>query len=130
MDSEMDPLLYASVVPTLFRLIPEAKSAYEACDVPGDPLPYVVFGFLDGSFLSPAIDSGKDTELLMRIFGFLEQMACSSDPEVVNLLWVELLETWVANPTILSAAFKHMGPATKALATEAAHRLGCGNNLP
>jgi hypothetical protein len=61
--------------------------------------------------------------LLGRIFDFIERMALSRSNEVVNLLWVGLFEAWVANPTALGKALEHMGPATKALASEAAYRL-------
>jgi hypothetical protein len=43
---------------------------------------------------------------------------------------VGLFEAWVGDADTLKNGFKHMGPATKALATEAAHRLLCGHNLP
>jgi hypothetical protein len=39
----MDDLAYNAVIPTLFHDVPEAKDAYDAWDIPGDPLPHVVF---------------------------------------------------------------------------------------
>lgn len=126
----MEPLHYNAVVSSLFHPIPEAKNAYDAWQMPGDPLPYIVFSFLEGSFLKPAVNSGHAAELLGRIFQFFEHMAASSDIEVVNLLYVGLFEAWVADAMTLERALKYMGPETKALAREAAHRLRCGHNLP
>jgi len=126
----MEPLHHNAVVPALFRSLPEAKVAYADWDMPGEPLPYIVFSFLDESFFGPSIRSSKDTELLTRVFRFLEQMAVSPDSEVVNLLWIGLFESWVGDQTILRKAFRYMGPATQALAVDAAHALSCGDNLP
>lgn len=97
----MEPLHYNAVVSSLFHPIPEAKNAYDAWQMPGDPLPYIVFSFLEGSFLKPAVNSGQAAELLGRIFQFFEHMAASSDIEVVNLLNVGLFEAWVADAMTL-----------------------------
>ncbi len=126
----MEYLAYGDVLSTLFRSIPEAKAAYDAWDMPGDPLPYIVFGFLEESFLTPAVDSGRNAELLTRIFAFLELMACSPDTEVINLLYVGLFEAWVSRPSTLKKGFRNMGPATRALISDAAHGHQCGHNLP
>jgi hypothetical protein len=124
----VDSLTFNSVIPALFSSIPEARAAYDAWDMPGDPLPYIVFSFLEESFLTPAVNAG-DSELLRRIFELLERMALSPSEEVVTLLWVGLFEPWAANPTTLKKALEHMGPATRALACEAAYRL-TGRNPP
>ena len=126
----MDDLAYDSVIPTLFREVPEAKEAYAASETPGDPLPYIVFGLLDESFFTPTVKRETDAELLARIFQFFELMATSSSAEVANLLYVGLFEGWVGDAALLKKAFRHMKPATKALAREAAHSLQCGHNLP
>jgi hypothetical protein len=100
------------------RLDPVSPETRSLCDeglggLSGDPLPYIVFGFLEASFLTPAVKSGKDAELLARIFQFFEQMAANPDVQVANLLYVGLFETWVADAAILKRAFRHMGPATE-----------------
>jgi len=119
----MDDLVYNAVIPTLFRLVPEAKDAYDAWEMPGDPLPYIVFSFLEESLLTPAVDSDDAPELLKRIFTFLERMALSSDAEVVNLLWVGLFEAWAARPSMFGKAVERMGPATKELASQAFQKI-------
>ena len=58
----MDDLVYEAVIPTLFRLIPEAKDAYEAWNMPDEPLPYIVFGFLEESLFPPP---SMETEILI-----------------------------------------------------------------
>jgi len=112
----MPCLHYDAVISRLFDSLPRAKDAYDLWDMPGDPLPYIVFGFLEESFFTPAIVADKDSALLVRIFAFLEEMASSSDSEVVNLLSVGLLEAWAGDPDTFRKAFRRMGPQTKKLA--------------
>ena len=47
----MESLKYNDVIGSLFRSIPEAKAAYDAWDMPGDPLPHIVFSLLRGIVL-------------------------------------------------------------------------------
>jgi hypothetical protein len=115
----MGDLEYKAVISTLFRLIPEAKGAYDAWDMPGDPLPYIVFSFLEQSLFTPVVNADRDPDLLRRIFEFLERMALSHDTEVINLLWVSLFEPWAVRPSTLRQAAGRMGPATKELALQA-----------
>lgn len=75
----MSGLHYETVIPKLFGSLPEARVAYDAWEMTGDPLPYIVFGFVEESFFRPAIVAEKDSQLLVRIFAFLEEMASSSD---------------------------------------------------
>ena len=119
----MDDLAYIEVIPTLFRSVPEAKDSYDAWEMPGEPLPYLVFSFLEESLFTPAVISGHNHELLRRMFDFFERMALSRSDDVINLLWVGLFEPWVLNPTTMSNARKHMRQATKALASQAAQKL-------
>jgi hypothetical protein len=57
-------------------------------------------------------------------------MARAQDIEIVNLLAIAILEPWVADPGTLGRAWKYMGESTKKIASEAAHRLKRGDNLP
>ncbi len=119
----MDALEYNAVISTLFRFIPEAKDAYDAWDMPDDPLPYIVFSFLEQSFFTPIVNADDDPDVVRRIFEFLEQMALSRDTEVVNLVWISLFEPWAARPWEFGKAVERMGPATKKLALQAFHRI-------
>ncbi len=119
----MEDLVYDAVIPSLFRIVPEAKDAYDAWEMPGDPLPYIVFGFLEESLLTPAVESGDNSDLLRRIFEFLEGMAVSRSEEVVTLLWVGLFEAWATSPRTLGKALEYMLPATRMLASQAARQI-------
>jgi len=119
----MSGLRYDAVIPKLFSSLPEAKVAYDLWDMPGDPLPYIVFGFLEESFFTPAILADRDSPLLVRIFAFLEEMAASQDTKVVELLWVGLFEAWAADSGTFQKALSGMGPRTKKLAKKAANKL-------
>jgi hypothetical protein len=119
----MEDLAYNHVIPSLFRSVPEAKDSYDGWEMPGDPLPYIVFGFLEESLFTPAVVSGGNPDLLSRIFDFLERMALSRSDEVVNLLWVGLFEAWAGNPRVFAKAAAYMRPATKGLASAAAQQI-------
>lgn len=108
-------LKYGDVITSLFQAIPEAKAAYDRWDMPGEVLPHIVFSLLEESFLTPVIKADKNAELQERIFRFLEQMAISTDNEVVNLLWIGLFEPWAANGT-LTIALNRLEPRSKLLA--------------
>jgi hypothetical protein len=115
----MEDLAYNAVIPALFRDVPESKQAYDAWDMPGEPLPYIVFSFLEESLFTPAVDGGENPDLLRRLFDFLEHMALSDDAAVTNLLWVGLFEAWVARASTFGKAVERMRPATKELASQA-----------
>jgi hypothetical protein len=114
----VESLNYSNIIGALFRAMPEAKTAYDTWDMPGEALPYIVFGFLEESFFTPIVTSSTHAELRTRIFEFLEQMAASDHTEVKNLLWIGLFEAWAANGTI-ATSLEHMGPQTKSLAKKA-----------
>jgi hypothetical protein len=99
------------------------EEPYDAWDMPLNPMPYIVFSFLEESLFTPVVDRGDDPDLLRRIFDFLERMALARDSEVVNLLWVGVFEAWAARPLTFGTAVKRMGPATKELAVQAAKQI-------
>jgi hypothetical protein len=88
----MEDLPYNAVIPSLFRAVPEAKDAYDAWDMPGDPLPSVVFSFLEESFLTPAVNAGDSPELLKRIFGW----ASSTLTSLAKILFPFLSATYAS----------------------------------
>ena len=116
--TRISTLKYSDVLSSFFETIPEAKAAYDKWDMPGEPLPYIVFSFLEESFLTPIVKSGEDVELKDRIFQFLERMAGSDSSEVVDLLWLSLFEAWAANGT-LSLALEEFEPRSQSLARKA-----------
>jgi hypothetical protein len=68
--------------------------------------------------------------MLKRIFSFYEEMARSSDEEVVNLLWISITEPLVYDKKLIAKAWKYWGEKTKDMAREIAKRLGWEGNLP
>jgi len=71
----------------------------------------------------------KDSPVLSRIFEFLERMAGSRDPEVVNPLGVRVLEESLGYPNKVGA-WEYMGPETKRLARKMAHAFRREANAP
>jgi len=111
-------LEYGNVIDQLFQSIPEAKTAYAQGEMPGDPLPYVVFSFLEESFFTPVVRLHRHDELEERILQFFERMAASSDAQLHDLLSVGLFETRFANG-MLEIAVRRFGPRSKALTEKA-----------
>ena len=63
------------------------------------------------------LETGKDERLLAHLFGFFEEMANSSDPNVSrDLLGIAILEPLVYEKAKIRAAWKFMGPKMKELA--------------
>jgi len=94
------------------------------------PEAYSVFEDVLQEFLFELLDLGGNDPLLPRIFGFLEDMADSPDKEVVNLLWIAILEPLVSQPYRIRRAWKYMGGKTRELARETARSGDWLENLP
>ena len=94
------------------------------------PEAYPVFEDVLQEFLFDLLDLGGDDPLLPRIFAFLEEMANSKDKEVINLLWIAILQPLVSQRDRIRRAWKYMGGKTKELARETARSGGWLENLP
>jgi hypothetical protein len=94
------------------------------------PEAYPVFEDVLKEFLFDLLDLGGDDPLLPRIFSFLEEMADSHDKEVINLLWIAILEPLVSRRDRVKRAWKYMGAKTKDLARKIARSGGWLANLP
>jgi hypothetical protein len=128
-------LVYQGIEKLLLARFPELRPAVEKAlwyyDMKSEtPEPYPLFeGVLKG-FLFDLLDLGGDDPLLPRIFAFLEEMASSPDGEVVNLLWIAILEPLVFRRDRVRRAWKYMGSRTRELARETARAGGWQENLP
>jgi hypothetical protein len=127
----MPDLQYGTFIDAALTALPEARQRYAALqdELGGSALPHIVVGLILEPTAKQALDEA-DGSLLRRIFAFFEEMACSQDVQVRNLLYVEVFEAWVAERETLSRAWKYMGECTKNMASDAAHRLNRGNDLP
>jgi hypothetical protein len=127
----MTSLTYDRVEQAMKEAVPEVEQHYPGL-VSWHPEPglYTLFDCALRPVFTPALDSGMDTSLLKRIFDFFEEMACSSDIQVVNLLQVEIFERLVREPNRLATAWKFMGPQTKKIARDTARIWRCEENLP
>lgn len=130
-----ETLKYADIDTALVNAIPELKPRLEKefewrTKVGGHPRPYDVVLFVLKPLLKELLDKETDSSLLQRIGNFFEQMACSSDLEVVNLLQVGIFEGLVGEPERLSVVWKYMGKETKSVAERTAKIRHCEQNLP
>jgi len=131
-DKKLADLRYATFVESLLAALPEIKARHDVLqdDIGPDVLPFPTVELVLEPFLRTLLTGNMDANLQRRAFAFLENMARSHDVEVVNLLHVGIFEHWAGESEILDHAWRHMGESTKRIATDAAHRLNCGDNLP
>jgi hypothetical protein len=116
-------MLYAKVVDELLKAIPELRPLYEEnLDMwLEDYLPYVVFGSVVVPTLEEFLKNDYESDVLKRIFDFIELMLQSEDQDVITLAAVEVAE-WIAhepNKVIRTNALKLMGTCT----LEEVHRM-------
>jgi hypothetical protein len=128
-------LNYAEFDRALTNAVPEIKVRLEKKLEPetgagGSPQPYAVVVLVLKPFLRELLDQNSNSVVVEKTFGFLEEMARSSDIQVVNLLQVGVFESLIRDPERLAAAWKHMGKETKAIAHSAARTWSCEHNLP
>jgi hypothetical protein len=129
-------LIYKDIEKVLLTRFPELKEPVEKTFgsyynlKTETPEAYPVFEDVLQKFLFELLDAGKDNHLLRRIFSFLEGMASSHDKDVVNLLWIAILEPLVIDRDRIRRAWQYMGEKTKNLARESACSGGWQDNLP
>jgi hypothetical protein len=130
--SNLANLRYGTFVDSLLAAVPEIKRQHDELqeDIGPDILPHLTVGVVLEPFVKDLLKANPDIELVRRVFAFFEEMAQAQDIEVVNLLYVGIFESWVADPETLAHAWKYMGERTRQIASDAAHRWNCGENLP
>ncbi|GEM_PF-905332 len=128
----MSDLRYSVFMDCLLAAVPEIKHKYQVLqeDIGPDVLPYPTVELVLEPFVKHLLQANANVDLLRRVFSFFEEMARSQDIEVVNLLHVGIFESWVGDREILARAWRYMGETTKQIASDAAHRLSRGDNLP
>jgi hypothetical protein len=128
----MNDITYNNVDELLVAAVPELAEArmavLERCkgEHPGQ---YTVFPALH-PLVDPLIDSDSAEGLLRRLFGYYERMALSKDSQVVNLLWLAVLEHLLGNPDRFAKAWRYMQPATRKCARRLARMRDCDNLVP
>lgn len=84
---------------------------------------HTMFGDVLNPFLERALLE-RNKELLKRIFAFLEEMATSDDPYLINVLTVTILAKLGDDSGILDEATQYMGVKTKEASNEIEEYLG------
>jgi hypothetical protein len=101
---------YKDVTKMLLQRIPvftEARASDPSFMSHDDDSPYLVFGDFS-LFLLQQLKEMKDEVLLQQSFDLLGEMLSSTDPEVVNLAQVGVLETLADSPGAVIAARKYL----------------------
>jgi hypothetical protein len=114
-------LNYTEIEKRLFEAFPQLAAPYQKefsywvdwdKERPGN---YLVFAMVVVPYLVAQLDEPGDGQTLAKLFAFFEEMAASGDPEVVNLLKLEVVRTLVRDPGHLAKAQKHMGHRVREL---------------
>lgn len=128
---------YEEVISALLAAVPEIKDRYDRSaawqaevEVGARPTHYEVVESMLQPLLKDELDMGRNPALLRRVFEFFEQLAGSSDLQVVNLLQVGIFENLVGYRDRLATAWKYMGPETKKIARKTARIFHREKNLP
>jgi len=126
----MVSLTYDRVEQAMKDAVPEVENNYPSLlSWHPNPDPNTLFTFVLKPILKPALES-DDSSVLTRVFRFFEEMACSSDIQVPNLLQIQVFEWLVGEPDNLATAWKYMGEGTKNVARRTARIRRCEDNLP
>ena len=129
-------LMYEGIQRVLLGRFPELGGRVEKAfgsyyDLQAEtPEAYPLFEDALQGFVLQLLETGQNDQLLRRIFAFFEEMADSSDRNVVDLLSIAILEALVFRRESVLRAWGYMGEKTKELASETARSLGRQENLP
>ena len=128
-------LTFETVTDAFLYAVPELRERYKQefkwwAEGPEPHGQYIFFALLAVPAVRELLDLNYESILLQRIFDFFEEMARSSDIEVVNLLQIAIFEWLVADKHGLATAWKYMGEETKAIARETARIWRREDNLP
>jgi len=132
----MTKLVFDGIEKELLTRIPEVGARVEKVfgshyDLKMElPEPYPVFGAALRPLVFDVLSDEPNDELLKRIFSFLEEMANSLDPNVTDLLGIEILEPLTFDRARIQRAWGYMGKRTRELAKETARYGGWLENLP
>lgn len=112
----MKDFIYDELNDKLILAVPEIRKKYEEeCEWWEDekPGPHIVFGDILTPFIISVIKSrNQETEILDRIFNFLEQMSNHEDIHIQEVVAVSVIEYFVDDPNLMEEARKYMGPTT------------------
>lgn len=129
-------LIYAGIEIVLLTEFPELRDRMEGTfgsyyDLRSEfPGAYPVFEDVFRDFVVEHLAKDDSEHFMERAFSFCERMASSPDIEVVNLLWIAVVEPLVSNANEVLRAWKYIGPKTRTLAREIARRRNWNSNLP
>lgn len=104
----------------LIKEIPEIKQYYDEELESWDEKPgqHNIFGNVLNPFLIELLRINKNSDLIKRIFYFLEKMAVCNDLLVREVLGCTVLERLGDDKVILQKAVKYMGEKTKKMSSE------------
>lgn len=130
---------YKNVVQEMRRLLPALNTLYikelnELWKEEGEISPHVAFGNILNPYLINLLQinhelTTSEENLLVIIFGFIEQMALSNDVDVRNVVSVTVMARLGDDTTVLINALKYLGEQTKVLSKEIEASYGRSGNL-
>ncbi len=113
-----------NLVQQMILAFPELEPEYAELvrgDAPDTPHNYSGAAIL-GRYFRREADRGQVSALLQRCAEFFERASASSDDEAVNIIWIEIFEPLIFNPTHLRLMWPILGPKSKEHIRDAAQR--------
>ena len=106
--------IFVSKFPELATLFEEQYNLWNNSEIP----PHCFLGDVLNDYIAELLRNRKDKEQIKKVFHFYEEMACSNDWRVKNLLQVTLLECLWDEREIFEIALSYMLPQTRMLNEE------------
>ncbi len=122
----MQNITYDNLNSKLVEAVPELLPGYETevrsetwADDDEGPGPHIIFADVLCPYVKSLARSGNESDVLRRIFNFLEQLASQDDADVRNVVGASVCEVLVVDRDIYMHLRGFMGPATERLCREA-----------
>jgi hypothetical protein len=118
MMSDDAPLFYEQVPGELFRIVPELsirfRKEFEALYdfTTEDPGHYLLFEDVVFPFVKEIAGDASKERVLKELFTFFERMARSTDPPVLNVFSIGVIEKLVEHMEVLREVERFLGPGT------------------
>lgn len=109
----------------MLEFFPSAGEEYaESIKEYGEVLETVVIEDIFMPRVLALLAENKNQELLKKVFGYFEEIVNGEDSELINILFITVLEILGNDKRISEAAKQYMGPETALLQIEADRQLG------
>ncbi len=115
-----------NLIELLRRALPEVEPGYQnlitGWTLERPPGAYTILGSILMPKLQEELAKGKVNDFLRRCSKFFEDVCRSGDDEAANVVWIRVFERLVFAPGELNLLWPILGPETRKVIRDAAHR--------